>query len=137
MHVVVNWLWQGGALTAVAAVSMRTAPRLSATTRYLVWWTTLILVVLLPALPWLVAVAGAPAPPANAVGAIAPVPLPELPAWPRSRRWCGRAGSRRRFRRRAKRGSRTGRRCAAPDAGRGSSALTASPLPRCWALAML
>ena len=82
MHVVVNWLWQGGALTAVAAVSMRTAPRLSATTRYLVWWTTLILVLLLPALPWLVALAGAPPTPANAVVAIAPVPLPELPAWP-------------------------------------------------------
>jgi beta-lactamase regulating signal transducer with metallopeptidase domain len=82
VHVVVNWLWQGSALTLVAAIALRSAPRMSATTRYLVWWTTMILVLVLPILPRLISVSGAPAPPTDAVTAISPMPLPNLPAWP-------------------------------------------------------
>ena len=55
MHVVVNWLWQGVVLTLLTDVAMRSAPRVSASTRYVLWWVAMILVLLLPAMPTLVA----------------------------------------------------------------------------------
>jgi beta-lactamase regulating signal transducer with metallopeptidase domain len=82
VHVVVNWLWQGVALTLVAEVAMRSAPRASASTRYLLWWVAMILVLLLPALPGLVLMSGASAVSPDVSAPISPVPLPDVPAWP-------------------------------------------------------
>ena len=81
MEAVVNWIWQGVALTTVTAVALRWAPRLSATTRYLVWWLALVLVLALPMAPrftsWL-----QPAVATSPVATLTPVPLPPLPVWP-------------------------------------------------------
>jgi len=46
----INWLWQGLALTAIAAVALSRLRRLNAATRHRVWWVTLWLVLLLPLL---------------------------------------------------------------------------------------
>ena len=81
MEAIVNWIWQGMALTAVSTVALDRSRRLSATTRYLIWWMTLVLVLALPLAPrfagWL-----APAVAPAGVTTLTPVPLPELPAWP-------------------------------------------------------
>jgi hypothetical protein len=82
LHQVVNWLWQGSALTLAAALAIRSAPRLSATTRYVVWWTTMVLVLVLPLLPWLMSLSGAPPLGAAAGSGMAPMALPDLPPWP-------------------------------------------------------
>ncbi len=49
MDVLVNWIWQGSALTVVATAILRGSPRISATARYRLWWIALVLVLLLPA----------------------------------------------------------------------------------------
>jgi beta-lactamase regulating signal transducer with metallopeptidase domain len=46
----INWLWQGLALTAIAAAALSCLRRLNAATRHRVWWVTLWLVLLLPLL---------------------------------------------------------------------------------------
>jgi beta-lactamase regulating signal transducer with metallopeptidase domain len=46
----INWLWQGLALTAITAVALSRLSRLNAATRHRVWWVTLWLVLLLPLL---------------------------------------------------------------------------------------
>jgi len=46
----INWLWQGLVLTAIAAVALSCLRRLNAATRHRVWWVTLWLVLLLPLL---------------------------------------------------------------------------------------
>ena len=74
MHVVVNWLWQGVVLVVLADVAMRSAPRVSASTRYILWWVAMILVLLLPAMPTLVAVSGAPHVRAAAAPPLSPLP---------------------------------------------------------------
>jgi beta-lactamase regulating signal transducer with metallopeptidase domain len=55
VEILLNWLWQGCAVTAAVWVALTLCRRLSATTRYQVWWATLVLVLILPALPSLVA----------------------------------------------------------------------------------
>ena len=50
MEWLINWLWQGLALTAIAAVALSCLRRLNAATRHRVWWVTLWLVLLLPLL---------------------------------------------------------------------------------------
>ncbi len=50
MEWLINWLWQGLALTAIAAVALSGLRRLNAATRHRVWWVTLWLVLLLPLL---------------------------------------------------------------------------------------
>src|SRR3954467_7538924 len=82
VHVVVNWLWQGVVLTVLADVAMRSAPRVSASTRYILWWVAMILVLLLPAMPALVAMSGAPPVSVVAAPPLSPLPLPDVPAWP-------------------------------------------------------
>lgn len=82
MHVVVNWLWQGVVLVVLADVAMRSAPRVSASTRYILLWVAMILVLLLPAMPTLVAVSGAPHVRVAAAPPLSPLPMPEVPAWP-------------------------------------------------------
>ncbi len=82
MHVVVNWLWQGVVLTLLTDVAMRSAPRVSASTRYVLWWVAMILVLLLPAMPTLVALSGAPPVSVAAAPPVSPLPLPDVPVWP-------------------------------------------------------
>lgn len=48
MDVLLNWLLQGCAVTAVVWIALTLCNRLSATTRYQVWWATLVLVLALP-----------------------------------------------------------------------------------------
>ena len=43
-----NGLWQGTALTALVWCLLRLVPRTNATTRYVIWWGTLIAVICLP-----------------------------------------------------------------------------------------
>jgi beta-lactamase regulating signal transducer with metallopeptidase domain len=81
VHVVVNWLWQGVALTLLTDVAMRSAPRVSASARYVLWWVAMILVLLLPAMPTLVALSGAP-PVSAAAPPLSPLALPDVPVWP-------------------------------------------------------
>lgn len=47
--VLANWLWQGCAVALAATVILRGSRRLSATTRYHLWWVTLAVVLVLPA----------------------------------------------------------------------------------------
>lgn len=51
MAALVAWAWQGVALAAAVAGALRLFPRLSATTRHLVWWVALVAVLALPAVP--------------------------------------------------------------------------------------
>jgi beta-lactamase regulating signal transducer with metallopeptidase domain len=83
VDLIVNWLWQGCAITAVVAIALRALPRLSASSRYRVWAIALIGVLALPALPSLRAVDAVIVPADLASAAVAyDVPLPELPWWP-------------------------------------------------------
>lgn len=93
VDVLANWLWQGSAVALAATVILRLSRRLSATSRYHLWWVALSVVLVLPILPWLLhggdveaGFAGAanvtgPAatntPPATSLGVV----LPTVPAW--------------------------------------------------------
>lgn len=44
----INSIWQGMALTIVVFLILRTFRQINATTRYLIWWVTLIVVIGLP-----------------------------------------------------------------------------------------
>ncbi len=94
MDVLANWMWQGGAVAVAATLILRASRRMSATTRYQLWWITLAVVLALPALSWLSAIAASYRHDATAVyqvvstpGGIANVPspagvvLPTPPAW--------------------------------------------------------
>ena len=50
MDVVANWLWQGTTVALVATAILRGSRRMSATTRYHLWWVTLAAVLVPPAL---------------------------------------------------------------------------------------
>lgn len=83
VDVVVNWLWQGCAITAVVALALRAWPRLSASSRYRVWAIALVGVLALPALPSLRGVDAVIVPADLSSAAVAyDVALPELPLWP-------------------------------------------------------
>ena len=43
-----SWLVQGLAVALLARAAMRMLPRLSAATRYAIWWAAVLLVLLLP-----------------------------------------------------------------------------------------
>jgi len=82
--VLANWLLQGSALAAVTTVLLRLVPRLSATTRYRVWWLAMFTVLALPMLNLLPAPPIAPpvvAPTATAASSYE-VEMPALPWWP-------------------------------------------------------
>jgi uncharacterized protein (TIGR03435 family) len=51
---VLNSLWQGAAIAAVMWLVLRSMPRVNAATRYVVWWTVLLLVLLLPFAPLMI-----------------------------------------------------------------------------------
>jgi bla regulator protein blaR1 len=86
-----NWLWQGSAV-ALAATAIIQAPRkMSATTRYHLWWLTLLLVLALPVITNLQVSRAARLLPLESTSAPQPmlsmlstlsVSLPMLPAWP-------------------------------------------------------
>ena len=48
VEAMLNGLWQGTALTALVWCLLRLVPRTNATTRYVIWWGTLIAVICLP-----------------------------------------------------------------------------------------
>jgi beta-lactamase regulating signal transducer with metallopeptidase domain len=81
VHVVVNWIWQGVVLTLVADVAMRNA-RISASTRYALWWVVMMLVLLLPVLPDLASMSPAPSDSAGASPSTSALTLPDAPVWP-------------------------------------------------------
>jgi hypothetical protein len=49
----VNWVWQGSVVALVATAILGPFRRISATTRYQLWWITLFIVLALPALSFL------------------------------------------------------------------------------------
>jgi beta-lactamase regulating signal transducer with metallopeptidase domain len=53
MDAVLNWLWQGCVVALALFAMLRLLERARANVRYLVCWAALLLVVALPALPWL------------------------------------------------------------------------------------
>jgi beta-lactamase regulating signal transducer with metallopeptidase domain len=53
MDGVLNWLWQGGVVAAVLIAMLRLLARARANVRYVVCWAALLLILALPALPWL------------------------------------------------------------------------------------
>ena len=56
MHVVLNWLTQGVIVAVLAAAALRLIPQSRAQARYGVLWTSYLLVLVLPAMPMLVAI---------------------------------------------------------------------------------
>ena len=85
MDVLANWLWQGCAVAMAAEGLQRLSPRISATTRYRVWWIALTLVIAVPSIAALgsltktgmeptTVVAPPPSPSMNVV-------LPSVPSW--------------------------------------------------------
>ncbi len=83
MDLLINWAWQGCAVAAAAWAIVRLG-RFSATSRYHVWWATLLLVLVLPAVPGLLALVDAPL----AAGGGIDIPAAEVPV-PRPARWAG------------------------------------------------
>jgi beta-lactamase regulating signal transducer with metallopeptidase domain len=82
MDVLLNWLWQGCAVTVAVGIAVTLCNRLSATTRYQVWWATLVLVLALPAFRS-VGAALLPAPEQTpGIGSASPVLILPLPRWP-------------------------------------------------------
>lgn len=57
MDSVLNWLWQGGVVALAAAALLRVIPRSQTLARYCAAWTASIVVLALPAAPFLLAVA--------------------------------------------------------------------------------
>ncbi len=84
MDALLNWLWQGSAVALTATLVMR-AGRMSATTRYRLWWIALVSILALPAIAWLQTSGGAVAPASEPGALTAPVigvEVPALPIWP-------------------------------------------------------
>jgi beta-lactamase regulating signal transducer with metallopeptidase domain len=86
MDVLADWIWQGSAVALVPAAAMRVSTRMSASTRYRLWWVTLAVVLLL--LP-VAAVLGSrnqfaavPDLAAFPAATTVSVTLPPLPWWP-------------------------------------------------------
>jgi hypothetical protein len=81
VETIANWLWQGTALAIAATMLIHASKRISATTRYRLWWGTLVMVLCLPAVPSLaqllqsLLVADVP-------GSVAPASLPAFSAGP-------------------------------------------------------
>lgn len=82
MHVLANWLLQGIALTAATTLLLRLVPRLSATTRYRVWWVAMATLLALPVLNWLPVHPIAQPVVAATAGSAYEVEMPALSWWP-------------------------------------------------------
>ncbi len=83
MDALLNWLWQGCAFTAMVAVLLRTVRVTNATTRYYLWWITLLLVVVLPAAPAVSIPYPGLAVEPSSMGLSPSVPLVRIPRLPR------------------------------------------------------
>jgi beta-lactamase regulating signal transducer with metallopeptidase domain len=93
VDVLANWMWQGGVVALASTAILRLSRRMSATTRYNLWWMTLVVVLCLPALAWLATLAVEPRDESmRALAAAGPVSgtaaasaggvmLPAAPAW--------------------------------------------------------
>lgn len=81
MHVLANWLVQGIALIAATTLLLRLRPRLSATTRYRVWWVAMATLLALPLLNWLPAQAIAQPTAAVTAASAYEVQMPAVPWW--------------------------------------------------------
>jgi beta-lactamase regulating signal transducer with metallopeptidase domain len=93
VDVLANWMWQGAVVALASVAILRVSRRMSATTRYNLWWMTLVVVLCLPALAWLATLAveprgdsmralGAAGPVTGTASAPAgPVILPAVPGW--------------------------------------------------------
>jgi beta-lactamase regulating signal transducer with metallopeptidase domain len=77
-----NSLWLGLLLAALAAALLRLMPRSNATTRHAVWFTTLMLVLAMPALFLLVPRSGAVASAITLPAAPVPLAVPVTAEWP-------------------------------------------------------
>lgn len=60
MDAVLNWVWQGCIVAVASFVMLRALDRASANVRYAVCWAALLLIVALPALPFLPSISAAP-----------------------------------------------------------------------------
>ena len=80
-----TWLWQGVAVALVVSLLLRAARKLNASTRHVIWWTTLVVVLALPAIGGRGAVApaslSAPGPAATAAPLVASLVIPAVPGW--------------------------------------------------------
>jgi beta-lactamase regulating signal transducer with metallopeptidase domain len=81
VHMLANWLVQGSALAAATTVLLCLAPRVSATTRYRVWWAAMITVLAMPAVNWLAAHPSAQPPVAAGAASMYAVEMPAPPWW--------------------------------------------------------
>jgi beta-lactamase regulating signal transducer with metallopeptidase domain len=82
VDILLNSLWQGCVVTAAVWMALTLCGGLSSTTRYQVWWATLVLVLALPAIQ-LFGEAVPPAPePTTGLGSLGAVVIPPLPRWP-------------------------------------------------------
>jgi beta-lactamase regulating signal transducer with metallopeptidase domain len=82
VELIANWLIQGSALAAATTLLLRGLPRLSASTRYVVWWMTLAAVLVLPVLAWLPARDTVPPAVGIATASGYDIEMPLLPRWP-------------------------------------------------------
>lgn len=57
MNLLFAWLWQGLLVAAVATIAVRLVPAAAAARRHAIWWLALLLIVTLPIIPSLIAVA--------------------------------------------------------------------------------
>src|SRR5262245_38861478 len=48
MQILLNWLWQGTALSVLVALAFRARPGMNAATRERIWWITLVAVAAMP-----------------------------------------------------------------------------------------
>jgi beta-lactamase regulating signal transducer with metallopeptidase domain len=82
VDVLVNWLWQGCAVALTATAILRAPRRMSATTRYHLWWVTLAVVLALPLFSLPLPASSFPQdallPQSPAAGSLV---LPLVPAW--------------------------------------------------------
>ena len=84
MEVLLNWLWQGSAVALAATAIIQAPRRMSATTRYHLWWLTLLLVLALPVLPHLQVPQTVTSLPVASTSVQQPawsLPFPAWPAW--------------------------------------------------------
>ena len=85
MQALANWLWQGCAVTLVAAALLRLVPRTTATARYRLWWIAMALVLAVPFAAMVPSFADLPANPPVSASAVesqaVAVVLPVLPWW--------------------------------------------------------
>ena len=79
VETIANWLWQGTALALVATILLQSSKRVSATTRYRLWWCTLVMVLCLPAAPSLALLVQALGD-VDQPGGLTPASIPFIPA---------------------------------------------------------